>query len=361
MTERTRMESEPMKRGVLVVRADASVASGTGHAVRCIALAQAWRRAGGDVVFIMAQVTEAIREMVRSELVEIDVIDAIPGGVSDLQKTKDCALRHKAEWLALDGYHFDAHYVAGLQNALPVLVIDDNGELESYSSELVLNQNAHANEEMYARRASRTRLLLGPRYALLRKEFVAYRNWTRNVSERGKRILLTMGGSDPKDLTPRSLAALAGLPIRDLEIRVVVGGSAENRTGVAEAAARFSGRVKVMSNVTNMAELMAWADLAIAGAGTTCWEMCLLGLPAIVIVVAENQRLIAGHLAEIGAAVNAGEAESIDCESLAKMAADLLENRDRRLEMSQLARQLVDGKGSERVVEMMPLRDAPCA
>ena len=75
-----------------------------------------------------------------------------------------------------------------------------------------------------------------------------------------------------------------------------------------------------MSNVVNMAELMAWADLAIAGAGTTCWEMCLLGLPAIVIVVAENQRFIAAHLAEIGAAVNAGPSESIDCPELAQMA-----------------------------------------
>jgi UDP-2,4-diacetamido-2,4,6-trideoxy-beta-L-altropyranose hydrolase len=360
MTERTRMKPEPTKRGVLLVRADASVTSGTGHAVRCLALAQAWQQAGGDVVFVMAEVTEAIRELVRSERVEIDVIDATPGGVTDFPQTKECALRHKAEWLALDGYHFDAEYVAELQQVVSVLVIDDNGELESYSSELVLNQNAHANEGMYARRASRTRLLLGPRYVLLRKEFVEYRDWTRNVPEQGKRILLTMGGSDPKDLTPGILAALAGLPMHDLEIRVVVGGSAGNRSGVAEAAARFSGRVEVMSNVTNMAELMAWADLAIAGAGTTCWEMCRLGLPAIVIVVAENQRFIAGHLADIGAAVNAGAAESIDCQSLAQMAADLLKNRDRRLEMSQLARQLVDGKGSERVIEMMPPRDAPC-
>jgi len=338
-----------MKRGILLVRADAAVTSGTGHVMRCLALAQAWQHAGGDVIFAMAQSTVAIQERLRSETVKVVAIHGVPGSAEDMRQTIDAALFHKAEWLVVDGYHFDAHYVSELQNVLSLLVIDDNGELESYSSELVLNQNVHARAEMYAKRAPSTRLLLGPRYALLRNEFTAYRNWARKVPERGTRILLTMGGSDPKDLTPRILSALADLSIDNLQIRVVVGGSAENRSGVAEKAERFPGRVEVMSNVANMAESMVWADLAIAGAGTTCWEMCLLGVPAILVVVAENQRFIAQHLARIGAAVNAGPAESLDCSFLAQITAELLGSGDRRLEMSQSARQLVDGLGSDRV------------
>ena len=338
-----------MKRGILLVRADAAVTSGTGHVMRCLALAQAWQHAGGDVIFAIAQSTVAIQERLRSETVKVVAIHGVPGSAEDMRQTIDAALFHKAEWLVVDGYHFDAHYVSELQNVLSLLVIDDNGELESYSSELVLNQNVHARAEMYAKRAPSTRLLLGPRYALLRNEFTAYRNWARKVPERGTRILLTMGGSDPKDLTPRILSALADLSIDNLQIRVVVGGSAENRSGVAEKAERFPGRVEVMSNVANMAESMVWADLAIAGAGTTCWEMCLLGVPAILVVVAENQRFIAQHLARIGAAVNAGPAESLDCSFLAQITAELLGSGDRRLEMSQSARQLVDGLGSDRV------------
>lgn len=338
-----------MKRGILLVRADAAVTSGIGHVMRCLALAQAWQHAGGDVIFAMAQSTVAIQERLRSESVKVVAIHGVPGSAEDMQQTIDAALFHKAEWLVVDGYHFDAHYVSELQNVLSLLVIDDNGELESYSSELVLNQNVHARAEMYAKRAPRTRLLLGPHYALLRNEFTAYRNWARKVPERGTRILLTMGGSDPKDLTPRVLSALADLSIDNLQIRVVVGGSAENRSGVAEKAERFPGRVEVMSNVANMAESMVWADLAIAGAGTTCWEMCLLSMPAILVVVAENQRFIAEHLARIGAAVNAGPAESLDCSFLAQITAELLGSGDRRLEMSQSARQLVDGLGSDRV------------
>jgi RimJ/RimL family protein N-acetyltransferase len=139
------------------------------------------------------------------------------------------------------------------------------------------------------------------------------------------------------------------LTIDRLQIRVVVGGSAENRSVIAEMAKRFSGQVEVMSNVSNMAELMAWADVAIAGAGTTSWEVCLLGLPAVLVVVAENQRVIAEHLAKIGAAVNVGTAEALDCSSLAQITAELMKSQDRRLKMSQSARQLVDGLGRERV------------
>lgn len=338
-----------MKRGILLVRADATVTSGTGHVMRCLALAQAWQHAGGDVLFAMAQFTPAIGERLQSEQLKIVAIEAVAGSADDIRQTIAAAVSHNAEWLVLDGYQFNANYVSELQNVRPLLVLDDNGEIEFYSAELVLNQNVHARAEMYLQRAPRTRLLLGPSYTLLRKEFTAYRNWARKVSAPGKRVLLTMGGSDPKDLTPGILAALCDLPIADLQIRVVVGGSAENRSVVAEKAEGFSGRVEVLSNVGNIAELMAWADVAITGAGTTCWEMCLLGLPAILVVVAENQRFIAEHLATLGAAINAGPAESLDCSFLAQITAQLLENADRRFKMSQSARQLVDGMGSERV------------
>lgn len=334
----------------LLLRTEASVAIGTGHVMRCLALAQAWRDAGGHAIFAMAEATPAVEKRLRNEGFEVARAAARVGSAADAEATAQLAHRHSASWVVVDGYEFGAEYQADLKSCgLKVLFIDDNGHAGHYSSDLVLNQNAYARAEMYAKRAPGTRLLLGPRYALLRNEFTAYRNWARNVPERGKRVLLTMGGSDPKDLTPGILFALADLSIEDLQIRVVVGGSAENQSGVAEKAERFPGRVEVMSNVANMAELMAWADLAIAGAGTTCWEMCLLGVPAILVVVAENQKFIARQLAEMGAAINAGPAELIDCSALAQVTAELLENRDRRLKMSQSARQLVDGLGSERV------------
>jgi UDP-2,4-diacetamido-2,4,6-trideoxy-beta-L-altropyranose hydrolase len=357
-----------MKRGILLVRADATVMSGTGHVMRCLALAQTWQRAGGEVIFAMAQSTVAIRERLQSEQIQIISIDADPASAGDTEQVIRVAQVHNAEWLVVDGYHFDARYVAELQKVGPVLLVDDNGEAEFYSSALVLNQNLHAEAGMYAKKALLTRLLLGPRYALLRTEFMAYQNWMRKVPDRGTRVLLTMGGSDPKDLTPSILSALCNLAVEDLHIRVIVGGSAGNRSAVAEIEDKFPERVELMSNVMNMAGLMAWADIAVAGAGTTCWEMCLMGLPAILVVVADNQEFIAEHLAKAGAAVAAGEAASLDCMYLSQIAARLLEDGPRRAQMSQSARQLVDGLGCERVraalldreLNLRPAREDDC-
>jgi UDP-2,4-diacetamido-2,4,6-trideoxy-beta-L-altropyranose hydrolase len=338
-----------MKPGNLLMRADATVASGTGHVMRCVALAQAWQRAGGEVIFAMAQCDTAIQRRLLSEQVKLVAIEAKPGSVEDMEQTIDAAVQQNVQWAVVDGYSFDSKYLSGLQSVRPVLMIDDNGVLGFYAADLVLNQNPFARADMYVNRGQRTRLLLGPRYVLLRNEFAAYRIWRRPISDVGRRILVTMGGSDPKNLTPRILAALSEMMIDDLQIRVVVGGSAENWRGIAEVAAGFPGRVEVLSDVANMAELMAWADLAIAGAGTTCWEICLLGLPAALVVVAENQRSVAEELARLGAAVNAGLAEVLDCSSLARMAAELLGNGERRANMSRAARELVDGLGTERV------------
>ncbi len=341
-----------MRRRTLLVRADATVASGTGHVMRCLALAQAWQSADGDVVFAMAQSTRAIEERLRAEAIKVSNIQGEPGSAEDRQQTAAQARRVEARWIVVDGYAFNAEYVSRMQDMFSVLLIDDNGGLDFYSPELVLNQNGHAQPEMYSQRAPNTQLLLGPRYALLRNEFVAYRDWERKIEDRGRRILVTMGGSDPQDLTPRIVAALADMPLADLQIRVVVGGSADNRSAVEETASSSTGRIEVLSNVADMAEMMAWADLAIAGAGTTCWEMCLLGLPAVLVVVAGNQKFIAEQLASVGAAVNAGAAGSIDS-SIALLAAELLNDNQRRLKMSQSARQLVDGRGRDRVLEMM--------
>ncbi len=338
-----------MNRGVLLFRADAAVASGTGHVMRCLALAQIWQQGGGHAAFVMAQSTPSIRERLQAERISMIEIACDAGGPEDLRQTMNAARLHNAEWIVVDGYNFNASYLTGLQAARPVLFIDDNGEIDFYAAALVLNQNPHAFSEMYAKRAPRTRLLLGPRYALLRREFNSYRGWTRDVFLGGKRILLTVGGSDPKDLTPRLLSPLAELRLPELQIRVVVGGSARNRDVVVKIAARFAGRIEVMSNVSNMAELMEWADLAVTGAGTTCWEMCLLGLPAILFVVAENQRSVAEHLATIGAAINAGDAESLDVSSFGQVAGELLQDSERRQRMSRAGSGLVDGLGGERV------------
>lgn len=194
-----------MNPGTLLIRADASVASGSGHVMRCLALAQGWRQAGGDVVFALAEATAAIEQRLAEENCRIARVSGAPGGRDDLEDTKALIAAESPPWTVLDGYRFDAHYQSELRSLSPLLVVDDNGLVEHYSADVVANQNVHAIEAMYTRRAQHTRLLLGPQYAMLRNEFAPYREWTREIPTTGTRVLVTMGGSDPSDFTPRIL------------------------------------------------------------------------------------------------------------------------------------------------------------
>ncbi|MFY9558886.1 MAG: UDP-2,4-diacetamido-2,4,6-trideoxy-beta-L-altropyranose hydrolase [Terriglobales bacterium] len=350
-----------MNPGTLLIRADANAAIGSGHVMRCLALAQSWRQAGGNVVFGMAEATAAVEQRLVENSCRIAQVAGSPGSGEDLRGTRVLVAAESPSWIVLDGYQFDAHYQSELKRLRPLLVVDDNGLVEHYSADVVANQNVHATEAMYMRRGQHTRLLLGPQYALLRNEFAAYRQWTREIPARGTRLLVTMGGSDPSGFTPRILRQLAELPGNALQIRVVVGGSATNASVVKEVAAEHGGRVQVILDARNMAELMEWADLAVAAAGSTCWEMCLLGLPAILVVAAENQRPIARQLDVVGAGLNAGPSAEIDSAWLAQRAHQLLMSADARIAMSRAARKLVDGRGRERVLDVMQTGDAPCA
>ena len=99
-----------------------------------------------------------------------------------------------------------------------------------------------------------------------------------------------------------------------------------------------------------MPELMAWADVAVSGAGSTCWEMCLLQLPMLLIDLADNQKPIAGALGEMGAAVHLGAADDVTEEEIAKRVASLLASGTDRASLSKCCGQLVDGRGAERVL-----------
>ncbi len=337
----------------LVVRADAGVAMGTGHVMRCLALAQAWQDAGGNVVFAMAQSTPAVEERLGSERIEIVRLNGFAGSAQDATQLSELAHSHGADWLVVDGYQFDAEFqrrvrVAGLQ----LLFIDDTAHAADYVADLVLNQNAHASENLYRSRAAHVRLLLGPRYALLRREFKSWQAWKRGINPGPRKVLVTMGGSDPDNTTALVIRALQLVALDGLEARVVVGGSNPHIKSLGEAASQSVVQVSLVRNPANISELMGWADVAVSAAGTTCWEMCLLGLPAILIGLAVNQRPVAQELDRRGVAVHL-DCPDLSPEQIAGKLQGLLASLDTRAAMSRRGRELVDGRGAERVVSAM--------
>jgi UDP-2,4-diacetamido-2,4,6-trideoxy-beta-L-altropyranose hydrolase len=320
--------------------------------MRCLALAQAWQDEGGYATFAMAEFTQAIRDRIHIEGFDIAEIKAASGTEDDAKQTIKLARIRDARWLMVDGYAFGGEYqdFIKLQN-LELLFVDDNGHANHYSADLVLNQNLHASSELYKRRAAHTQLLLGTSFAMLRREFDSWRGWRRSVAQLGRRVLIMMGGSDPHSATERVVRAVVQLPIDHLEIAVVIGGSNPNRSSLRASLAQYAPRVRVCDDPLNLPELMAWADLAISASGSTCWEMCFLGLPAVVIPVAENQRAAAKLLHACGA----GKQHSfpIEAETLAEDIFELLSNYEKRRHMSRAAKRLVDGYGSSRVLESL--------
>ncbi len=352
----------------LIIRADASIAIATGHVMRCLALAQAWQDAGGSVVFAMAESTPAIDRRLRAEGMEIVPLEAVTNSVQDAREVSALSRHYQAPWVVIDGYRFDSEYQRTLKNAgVKLLFVDDLGQCEHYSADLVLNQNVHASESMYASCEPYTRFLFGPHFAMLRRDFRHWSRWQRAIRPSGRKVLVTMGGSDPHNLTAVVLEALRGVKIDGLEIVAVLGGSNPHIDSLERLAER-SPVVRLLKDAENMPELMAWADVAVSAAGSTCGEMCMLGLPAILIDLAGNQRPVAQELSRKQAAIHLGSSRDVTAAEIATSLTSLLLSAELRTSLSLCSQKLVDGEGAVRVraairggdLRLRPVQEEDC-
>lgn len=335
---------------VLLVRADASQAIGTGHVMRCIALAKAWQVAGGTVFWLWAEMIPALRERLDREGIACRRIGGAVGTSSDAEQLIVEARDGNSEWVAVDGYRFLPNYIRTLKRSgLRVLFLDDDGRFDSYEADVVLNQNASAKSTMYANREQTRALLLGGGYALLRPEFLM-ESPRRDHASIARNILVTMGGSDPANITEKVVHAL--LPL-DIDLKLVVGGGNLRGEALLNFADRVRPRIQVEFNPENMAQVMRWADVAISAAGSTSWELAYMGLPAVMIAASSDQAGIARYLEEHGIAVNLGWHANLSEEAIRDVLTSLLRDRQRRSEISQRGRDLIDGRGAARVVKFL--------
>ncbi|MBD2464236.1 UDP-2,4-diacetamido-2,4,6-trideoxy-beta-L-altropyranose hydrolase [Oscillatoria sp. FACHB-1407] len=341
---------------VILIRADASTRIGTGHIMRCLALAQGLQSAGHHPIVVAAQITPNL--VSRLQTLDIQLIN-IPhelGSLDDAQATIALAHHYQAIWINVDGYHFGADYQRWIKAAgLNLLFFDDYQHASHYDADLVLNQNVYACPELYESRESYTQLLLGTRYALLRPEFLQWQGWQRPSNTPACKILITMGGADPDNVTLKILRAIQLIEIEGLEIIAVIGGSNPHWESLQSVVQASQDSIHLKQNVTNMPELMAWADVAIAAGGTTSWELAFMGLPTLMVILAENQRAIAEKLGELGAVINLGWHGDVTIEAIAIALTDLLSNSAKRSDMMQRNQTLVDGRGVERVVQCLQL------
>lgn len=335
----------------IVIFAESGVRIGTGHVMRCLALAQSWKRACGIAKFVLRRDSTGPIARVREEGF---MVNALAEGQTFREAMKKQIRSAKCRFAVLDGYGFgSAEQTVLEESGIEVLFLDDYGHADHYAARWVLNHNPYAQAEAYSRRNSNTRLLLGSKYALLREEFLPWLSWKPAISDQPRKILLTMGGSDADNASSKILEALnrfaATLGKDSLEVILAVGSGNPHLATLERANDPNAIRVQIVRDACNMPSLMAWADVAIAASGGTALELCYMGLPSLLLIAAENQRKLAEDLDRRGAALNAGETWELQSKTFTDQFRSLLESSSRRESMSKNGRALVDGSGADRV------------
>jgi UDP-2,4-diacetamido-2,4,6-trideoxy-beta-L-altropyranose hydrolase len=342
----------------IAVRVDASGGAGTGRFFRCLTLGDALKSCGWQVRFVSRHLPDALQAMLRSRQFSLSDIGAASSSASqadDAAATIEALSGVSWEWLIVDHDGLDARWEAQLRrSAENIAVIDDLAD-RPHDCDLLLDPTLHADP--YGRYAGLVpagcRLLLGPMYAWLRKEFRAARQRVTPRDGEAKRILIFFDGEDPDGCSGQAVEAMAGLGIAGLQVDVAAGSGNSRREELRAHCLRHG--FYWHEDTDRVAELMAAADLAIGSGGTAIWERCSLGVPALVIGAAEYQRQ------QIEAAAREGllYAPPRDRDSgrdgeytsfIRHHAAILLENRFLRTALSRAGLRAVDGEGVWRVV-----------
>ncbi|MRR13984.1 UDP-2,4-diacetamido-2,4,6-trideoxy-beta-L-altropyranose hydrolase, partial [archaeon] len=261
------------------------------------------------------------------------------------------------QWVMVDGYHFQEVYQQSIkETGCRLLWMDDCEQSTHYCADLVLNQNIAADPVCYASRDQSTRLLLGPHYALLRREFQKWSNWLRKIPPVAQKILVTLGGGDLSNVTLKMIKALKMIKMPELYIKVIVGPANPHGEELG-AAISDDPRFDLLAGSGDISELMSWADLGVSAGGSTSWELAFMGLPQVLVCLAENQRSNAEVLARESISVNLGWHANLKAEDISRTLEQVIRHEDQRSVMSQKGRDLVDGYGAWRVVgEMCPVK-----
>lgn len=338
----------------VLFRVDAGARVGLGHLQRCLSLASALRQLDVRCVFLAAG-EPAVRDRVVGAGFGVHTLNGVASlDETDLRQTLDTAAHEGCEGIIVDSYTADESYLGRLRGAgLMVVAIEDTSSVP-FPCHLLVNGGAQAPALPYRSSTGDTRFLLGPEYALLREEF-----WSvpaRAVADPVRpvrKILLTMGGSDGRNLTPLVLRLLEPLA-SDFDVTAVVGPFSKNHAEIEAVVAQCRRSVSLVRAPCSVLDLMLQADLAVSAGGQTLYELAAAGTPTLAIQVAENQAGNVNCLAQRGVVrpMLFESKEQLRTE-LPEAVTRLLTASNERMQMSQAGRRLVDGLGAKRTAKIL--------
>lgn len=365
----------------IYVRSDASARIGTGHVMRCLTLADRLRaEREAEVVFLCRELEGHLIPYIRSLGFEVNVLPK-PDFQPELQIPADEAAdtesaprhadwlethwsvdaaqtigaivegRRTADWLIVDHYALDRRYEEKVRPFVRKLMVIDDLADRPHACDLLLDQNWDGEEGFRYRELVEpgTRLLIGPRYALLREEFSEMRGLVRRTGAL-RRVLVSFGGVDATGETAKTLEALRPLAAEGLELTVLAGRSNPRGAELADYC-RSLPNARFHHHTDRVASMMLEADLAIGAGGSSTWERCCLGLPALLTAAAYNQESLSERTALAGAAQYLGKAEEVGGALILEAVRTLRRHPSKLLWMSARAMELTDGLGAARTVK----------
>ena len=337
----------PLTRQV-VLRADASESVGTGHVVRCRTLADALIARGWRATLVTRDLPDGL--LAGSAEAGLSIA-RLPAASSIESEPTEIARRIQGDIALVVGDHYGltAGWFRAMRGHAPraiVMAIDDLAD-RSLDVDIVLDQNLGADAAAYAPLVpAATRVLAGPSYALLRPEFATLRAAGRDRDGRIERILVFISGADRTDVTARAVEGLGPLGI---PMDVVVGVAYPHLAGLRSL---VTGQPDTALHVNTdaMATLMHRADLAVGAPSSASWERCALGLPAVLVTLADNQVVAQQRLVEAGAATAIGRESTVTPADIGRAVRSLCADPGRVAGMARAAANVTDGHGTDRVV-----------
>jgi UDP-2,4-diacetamido-2,4,6-trideoxy-beta-L-altropyranose hydrolase len=332
----------------VLFRADASPAMGTGHAMRCLALAEALSERGHECHFLLADGIPAIDRRLAAAGVALARLTA-PAADGDAIATCRHAAAIDARAVIVDGYHFSASWYRGLRRAArPVLAFYDGIGTAPVEAEIVVSPGLDTPPA-----GETARWLCGPAYILLRRELRRALAAPLLAGEQRRSLLVGFGGSDPAGLTIPVVEALAEPLPAGARLEVVIGGGVRDNGQVAARLSRLGAGIAVHLDPRDLGGLMREARLAVSAAGTTAGELAAFGVPAVIVVVADNQLPGARQAAAKGWCRILDARSSGAAAAIAAAARRLWDAPEERAVMARSAAGAVDGKGVDRVAEAL--------
>jgi spore coat polysaccharide biosynthesis predicted glycosyltransferase SpsG len=374
----------------IIIRVDASSTIGTGHVMRCLTLAEEIRSRECQVSFICRAHPGHMADMIARQGFQVSLLPepahafqasadqkdyAAWLGVpqeDDAKQTIDALGFETPDWLIVDHYGLDCTWEKELRPyARNIMVIDDLAN-RLHDCDLLLNQNFSLEEICNGKTnkdskegsqgqglvpgnsrytglvPDNCRLLLGPRYALLHPDYSQYRQTMKPRTGQIKRVLVFMGGSDNANLTGMALEALSEQALAHLEADVVIGANNPLKDKIVKQVENRA-NTHLHTSRPHLADLMAEADLAVGAGGVTTWERMCLGLPSIVVSLAENQKSACEGLSKVDLIHYLGFWSDVTASDIANKVISLVNDHYNLCSQTIFSNQLVDGLGVKRI------------